>query len=92
MNQWTQGYCLTKKTRGQKSRATVPLKRKHQNETIHFAFCFCFDFIQPLFLDKIKSKFVRAFNIYVRIYLNSFSLQTFQILQNKETKTKRLID
>jgi hypothetical protein len=25
MNQWTQGYCLTKKTRGRKSRATVPL-------------------------------------------------------------------
>jgi hypothetical protein len=27
MNQWTQGYCLTKKTRGRKSRETVPLRR-----------------------------------------------------------------
>jgi hypothetical protein len=46
------------------------LKRKHQNEPISCAFCFGLDFIQPLCFDKNLSKFVRAFNIYVRIYVS----------------------
>jgi hypothetical protein len=50
----------------------IGLKRKHQNKTIRFAFCFRFDFIQPLFIDKILSKFFCAFSIYVIIYLNQF--------------------
>jgi hypothetical protein len=28
MNQWTKGYCLTKKTRGRKSRETAPLNKQ----------------------------------------------------------------
>jgi hypothetical protein len=48
------------------------LKQKHQNETLRFTFCFRNDFIQLLFFDKILSKFVRAFNIYVSICKNQF--------------------
>jgi hypothetical protein len=34
MNKWTQGYCLTKKIRGKKSRETVFLKGQLQ-EKVH---------------------------------------------------------
>jgi hypothetical protein len=60
------------KTKKEKFKRDIGLKLKHQNETISFDFCFRFDFIQPLFFDKILSKFVTAFSIYVRIYLNQF--------------------
>jgi hypothetical protein len=41
-----------------KIQTDIGLKQNHQNETICFAFCFRFEFIEPLFLDKIPSKFV----------------------------------
>jgi hypothetical protein len=55
-------------------KTVIGLKRKHQNETIRLAFCFCFDFIQPLFFDKFPGHKRQSIQVLCKnvLYLNQF--------------------
>jgi hypothetical protein len=94
MNQWTQGYYLTKKTRGRKSRATVPLRnllvriqniilRDHCNHgRSYWSFkCFTLYFLTKYSFNKNSKNYV--FTAYSTVYFYSFSLVQARVSRPK---------